>query len=91
MTPTFLEELQSHRGSLIRIKSELYWYGGRGWDGSPVRVCLVLDASAAARTAGTAATSLRDMRRSDMDAALLLIDDRPQWICVSREDVELIT
>ena len=30
---TFLEALQSHRGGLVRIKTQLYWYGGRGWDG----------------------------------------------------------
>ena len=40
---TLLEGLQSHRGGLLRIKSELYWYGGRGFDGSPGRVCLILD------------------------------------------------
>ena len=92
---TFLEQLQSHRGGLIRIKSELFWYTGRGWDGSPGRICLVLDIGGAApgfrvpvRVA--AATSLPAARRSDMDVALLLIDGRPQWICVSQEDVELL-
>ena len=43
---TFLEVLQSHKGGLLRIKSELYWYGGRGFDGYPGRVCLILDGAA---------------------------------------------
>ena len=93
---TFLEQLQSHKGGLIRLK-ELYWYGSRGWDGSPDRICLVLDADAAHRAyldlpedAAKGTTSLRDTRRSDMDVALLLIDGRPQWICVSQEGVEFL-
>ena len=53
---TLLEGLQSHRGGLLRIKSELYWYGGRGFDGAPGRVCLILDAAAVA----TAATEICD-------------------------------
>lgn len=88
---TFLEQLQSQKGGLIRLK-ELYWYGSRGWDGSPDRICLVLDADVATVDVDVAkgATSLRDTRRSDMDVALLLIDGRPQWICVSQEGVEFL-
>ena len=48
---TFLEMLQSHKGSLIRLKTELFWYGGRGWDKSPGRICLLLDAANAATAA----------------------------------------
>ena len=97
---TFLEKLQSHKGGLIHIKSQLCWYGGRGWDGSPGRICLVLDAAAAdplvdevsAAATATAATaaSLRDMLRADVVTALLLIDGCPQWVWMSREDVEAI-
>ena len=75
---TFLEELQAHTGGLLRLKTQLYWYGGRGPDGSPGQVCLLLDAAAryGAHAAG---------------AALLLIDGCPQWVWVCQEDVELIT
>ena len=45
---TFLETLQSRKGGLLRLKSELYWHDGRGYDGSPGRICLILDASSAA-------------------------------------------
>ena len=92
---TLLEGLQSHRGGLLSIKSELYWYGGRGFDGAPGRVCLILDAAAAA----TAATEICDAATVDeigsarcpRAAALLLIDGCPHWVWVAQEDVELIT
>jgi len=45
---TLLEELDAHKGGLIRLKGELYWYGGRGWDGIRGRVCLLMDARDAA-------------------------------------------
>ena len=41
----FLQTLKAQVGGLLHIKSELYWYGGRGWDGAPGRVCLLLDAA----------------------------------------------
>jgi hypothetical protein len=85
---TFLEQLQSHRGGLIRLKTELFWYGGRGFDDVPGRVCLLLDAvgdigSIAAALTGAAETL-------DSTAALLLIDGCPQWVWVSRQDVEFL-
>jgi hypothetical protein len=82
---TFLEQLQSHRGGLIRLK-ELYWYGGRGWDKSPDQICLLLDAAAAAisAAAATAATA------AEAVAALLLIDGCPHWVWIGQEDVELL-
>ena len=87
---TFLEQLQSHRGGLIRMKTELYWYGGRGYDGSPGRVCLLLDAAAngdakvpwkAPSTAGACVAG---------PAAHLLIDGTPHWVWVVEADVELL-
>jgi hypothetical protein len=84
---TFLEQLQSHRGGLIRLK-ELYWYGGRGWDKSPDQICLLLDATASAvihaLAAGACATGAR------VAAALLLVDGTPHWVWVAQADVELL-
>jgi len=46
---TFLEQLQAHKGGLIQLKTQLYWYvGGRGYDNTPGRICLILDATTAA-------------------------------------------
>jgi len=91
---TFIESLQAHKGGLIRLKSQLYWYDGRGYDGNPGRVCLILDAAtdlgldyaltrrpAAART--TAATRTAAV-------AYLLLDGSPQWVWVAKADVELL-
>jgi len=87
----FLQTLRAHRGGLLRIKNQLYWYGGRGWDGTPDRICLVLDAGNAYRSAGSFARATTEALRSASVVALLLIDGCPHWIWVANEDVELIT
>ena len=94
---TLLEKLQAHRGGLVRIKSELYWYDGRGWDGNPGRLCLVLDATAVAAggppaTATVAAEALRRTAAAlTVAATLLLIDGAPRWVWMVETDVELLT
>ena len=85
----FLQTLRAHVGGLIRLKSQLFWYDGRGFDDSPGRICLLLDAGHA-DAAGAAATRAAATEPA-APAALLLIDDRPQWIWVAKADVELIT
>ena len=101
---TFLEELQAHKGGLVRIKSELYWYGGRGPDGSPGRVCLLLDTAPDITTQPLrlggdplrppAITLLHgdpnpfDNVRSR--SASPLIEDKLQWVCVCSRDCEII-
>ena len=75
-----LETLQAHKGGLICLKTELYWYDRRSWDGTPGRICLILDATASATAAAEAAAA----------AAFLLIDGQPQWIWAAAEDIELL-
>lgn len=95
---TLLETLRAHTGGLLRIKSELFWYGGRGWDGTPDRICLVLDTVPAGvdgdgsfnPVVGRCRCSANSSAAASADA-LLLIDGTPQWIWVANEDVELIT
>jgi hypothetical protein len=96
---TFLEELTAHKGGLILLKGELYWYGGRGWDGCPGRICLLMDSApaagvataAVARCALAAAASLTATPLPPAAAGvLLLIDGRPHWVWVAQEDVELL-
>jgi hypothetical protein len=88
---TFLEELTAHKGRLILLKTELFWYGGRGYDGIPERVCLLMDSAptytAAARTAAAAALTTI---LGAVTAACLLIDGRPHWVWVSSDDLELL-
>ena len=94
MTP-FQKRLQAHKGGLLRLKTELYWYGGRGYDESPDRICLILDAARETiATAGIAAGTrgggvVATFVEYDV-AALLLIDGSPRWVWVAEEDVELL-
>jgi hypothetical protein len=85
---TFFEQLQAHRGGLVRLRSELFWYS-RGWDDSPGRVGLVLDAFAA-EAWFLAAARTRAALRGAAVATLLLIDGSPQWVWVDEEDVEVL-
>lgn len=93
---TFLEMLQFRKGGLIHLKTQLYWYGGRGWDNNPGRICLILDADAFRRSAASAAARSACSREafaaaaSSAPAALLLVDGSPQWIWVAESDVELL-
>ena len=91
---TFLETLRAHRGGLLRIKSELFWYGGRGWDGARGRVCLLLDTTTAGFAAhAPAAAALEALARTGLGvdaAALVLIDGAPHWVWVCQEDVEIL-
>ena len=91
---TFLEQLQSHKGGLLRLKTELYWYGGRGYDGNPGRVCLILD-TAATRSSALASRADRDDAVTPTanypdPGVLLLIDGSPHWVWMNKEDVELL-
>jgi len=91
---TFLEQLQAHKGGLIQLKSQLYWYGGRGYDGNPGRVCLILDAAARSRTAATvpmrASAAATNTVTATVAVAYLLLDGSPQWVWVAKADVELL-
>ena len=86
---TFLEELQSHKGGLILLKTQLFWYGGQGWDGVTGRVCLLMDAADPARHPRAAAHAAV-AERAAAAAALILIDGRPQWVWIAPADVELL-
>ena len=96
---TFLEKLQSRKGGLIRLKTELFWYGGpargRGWDGNPGRICLLLDAADNAAPVepfdvADTATTRAGISAGACKAAYLLIDGSHHWVCMVQEDVELI-
>ena len=102
---TLLEKLQSHRGGLVRLKSDLYWCSGRVFDGIQSRICLLLDTNAANAQAlslfadaawqapdpAPSRRQRRDRRITPADAAVrLLIDGSPHWVWVVEEDVELI-
>jgi hypothetical protein len=91
---TFLEALQSHKGGLIRIKTQLYWYSGRGWDGDHDRICLLMDSVLTYDGAYSAPSARTRYAAVDHDgyatAACLLIDGRPHWVWIAHADVELL-
>ena len=87
---TLLEQLQSHRGGLLHLKTQLYWHDGRGWDNNPGRICLLLDAVTTATTAASQASAAHTESASSSAVALLLIDGSPQWVWVAEQDVEVI-
>jgi hypothetical protein len=84
---TFLEQIQAHTGGLVRLKTELYWYGS-GYDNTPGRVCLILDS--AAIDAVVAATGSAARRSGSAATTLLLINGSPQWIWIAVQDTELL-
>jgi hypothetical protein len=95
---TFLEELTAHKGGLIRVKTELFWYGGRGWDGVHDRICLLMD-SALTYDGAPATRTTHDpwataaARAGVIEAAAiacLLIDGRPHWVRLALADLELL-
>jgi len=96
---TFLEQLQAHKGGLIQLKTQLYWYvGGRGYDNTPGRICLILDATTAAApkpaaalvAAPTLAPLLSAVLGTATATAFLLVDGSPHWVWVAEQDVEVI-
>jgi hypothetical protein len=93
---TLLDKLQTHKGGLLQLKTQLYWYGGRGWDNNPGRICLILDA-AASKPTSAALSAFAHFAREGVPgfqraggpaAAFLLIDGQPHWVWVAEEDIE---
>ena len=86
----FLETLRAHKGGLVRLKGELYWYGGRGWDGVHDRICLLMDSAAGYDTRTEARSRAHGAPGAIAAATLLLIDGCPHWVWVSADDLELL-
>jgi len=85
---TLLEKFESHRGGLIRLPTQLFWYDGRGWDRTPGRICLLLDAAAYAYAAADAAYAASP---ATVNVVIrLLIDGQMHWVWVAAADVELL-
>jgi len=82
----FFNSILSHRGGLLRLKTPLYWYGW-GWDGTPERVCLILDVVALRGPNDVAACGSPKLGAS----VLLLLDGQPQWVWLGEDKtVELL-
>ena len=90
---TFLEQLQSHKGGLLYLKTELYWYNRGERDGVKGRHCVLLDAPAettpAIEDAVTPTVEMCDDLKKTA-VTLLLIDGTCSWVWMAKEDVELL-
>jgi len=92
---TFFRRLQSHKGGLLRLRTQLLWYNSLVLDANPGRVCLLLDAATAPPTPQPDGTAFGlhvgvEPPRARPLAALLLVDGQPRWIWVAEEDVEVL-
>ena len=90
---TFLERIQAHKGGLLKIKTQLYWYVTGRHDGNPGRICLILDAVDEHDVDAVGAANEKaesDGEKVNSVDAFLLVDGVPRWIWLSEADVELL-
>lgn len=100
---TFFEQLDAHHGGLIRLKTQLCWYGSGRYDGVEGRICILLDPDSVPGPhqdpfgpawRHDAFTQMLDTAEyhpeSDRVSVILLIDGSPKWVMVSEETVEFI-
>ena len=88
---TFTEQLMARKGGLLRLKSEILWLGGRGWDDNPGRVCLLVDfeIDSYKNSDGGVYGALRAGPHPH-NVVALLIDESLRWIRVAETDVEFL-
>jgi len=88
---TFTEQLMARKGGLLRLKSEVLWWGGHGWDNNPGRVCLLVDfeINSYKDSDGGVYGALRLAPPAPAVVALL-IDGSLRWIRVAETDVEFL-
>jgi len=94
MTP-FHKRLQAHKGGLLYLKTELYWYDRGDHDGIEGRHCILLDAptktTPAIKDAVTPTVELYNANELKKTAVtLLLIDGTCSWVWIAEDDVELL-
>jgi len=94
MTP-FHKRLQAHKGGLLYLKTELYWYVRDERDGIEGRHCILLDAptktTPAIEDAVTPTVELYNANELKKTAVtLLLIDGTCSWVWIAKDDVEFL-
>ena len=88
---TLLERLYAHKGRLIRLKTELFWYNdAQIRDNSPGRICLLLDSADYINNKRSARTATAGYGRDSQAAAYLLIDGSPHWVWLYEDDIEFL-
>ena len=90
---TFLKQFQAHKGGLLMIKTQLYWYSQGRHDENPGRICFILDAvdeHAVDAVGADGRQAVNDGKKVNSVDAFLLVDGVPRWIWLSEADVELL-
>jgi hypothetical protein len=85
---TFIEQLKAHIGGIVRLKTDLFWYDSRNWDGIEGRICILLDATINPPD-GTRVDAASSIIAAEA-AMFLLVDSSTKWVWASKEDVEFI-
>jgi len=103
---TFFDKLQAHKGGMVQLKTQLYWYNSGLWDEGQ-ELCLVLDTAPAMSTVGRTAAARtynagihgalngpgaysRTQMVAKSRSVCLLINGSAQWVLVVEADVELL-
>jgi len=89
MTHRF-DRFKAHAGGLIRLNTELYWWGGRGWDDETDRICVLLDVLHMDQTSYDFDFDASTPGGDNNYYAHLLIDGIPRWVCLKLDNIELI-
>ena len=100
---TFSERLRVHRGGLVRLRANLWWFdaGMEKWGSNRMTeaVCIILDAVEAgegcgihveACGGGTAKGGDTDCIAEVYAEVLLFIDGAPRWIRLDENDLEFL-
>jgi hypothetical protein len=93
---TLFDRLQSHKGSLIHIKTHLYWNNSIAkYDNYLDRICLILDVSQAKNISAETCTNIDSLStmstlREDSASICILLNNKPMWVWVADTDVEVI-
>lgn len=87
-----VEEIGALAGSLVCVKTQLYWYAKQCWDKGSERFCILLDS--------TTPPSHLDWDANDLVSATegggcnyvlqLLIDNKPQWVVLNEKSFEIV-
>ena len=96
---TFSERLRVHRGGLVRLRANLWWFdaGMEKWGSNRMTeaVCIILDAVEAGEGCGihVEACGGGTAKGGDTDCnaeVLLLIEGAPRWIRLEENDLEIL-
>lgn len=89
------EQLESlNCGDLIKLKSNVYWYNIKRWDGILERVYIVLEYKSLSSGILVDASTIKAwelrVRLSDIFLLKLLIDGSAQWVRATYDEIEIV-